>query len=319
MTRSSYHEGEQAVQRRSGEGHARWGSPMFGPEIPRGFVPFLAAQRMLIVGGPDADGAVWCSILTGDVGFATAVDEVTVLIDAVPVPGDPLDAALAEERDLGVLAVELEYRRRVRLNGRVRRSGRGLLLRTEQVLGNCPKYIQSRSVVAQADDPPAEVGRAQWSTQLTPAQQDWVAGADTFFIASHSPSHGADASHRGGGPGFVTVVDARRLVWPDYLGNSFYMTLGNIELNPVCGLLFVDWQRGDTLQLTGRARIDWDPARAEVVPDARRLVEFEADRVVHIPAACPLRWQLRSSSPVNPPVAPVPPPASGQRKPAAGA
>jgi predicted pyridoxine 5'-phosphate oxidase superfamily flavin-nucleotide-binding protein len=300
---SAYHEGEQAVQRLAGEGHEGWGSPMFGPEIPRGFVPFLQAQQMLIVGAPDGDGAVWCGILTGPTGFATALDELTVRIDAVPGPGDPLGPALHEERPFGVLAIEPHRRRRIRLNGRARREGARLLMRTEQVLGNCPKYIQARDLVVEAGQAP---GEARWDTVLSPAQQDWIGAADTFFIASHSPRHGADASHRGGGAGFVTVLDERRLVWPDYFGNSFYMTLGNIELNPVCGLLFVDWERGDTLQLTGRGRIDWSGDRARPVPGALRLVEFEVDRVVQIPAASRLRWRYQSPSPVNPPVAPVP-------------
>jgi hypothetical protein len=49
-----------------------------------------------------------------------------------------------------------------------------------------------------------------------------------------------------------------RLAFPDYSGNRMFQTLGNLAVNPRAGLLFVDWETGSTLQLTGRAQIIWD-------------------------------------------------------------
>ena len=69
------------------------------------------------------------------------------------------------------------------------------------------------------------------------SQRAWVAAADTFFIASAAPGGGADASHRGGNPGFVRVRDAATLEWPDYSGNTMFNTLGNITADtpaPAC-------------------------------------------------------------------------------------
>ena len=96
--------------------------------------------------------------------------------------------------------------------------------------------------------------------------------------------------------------DERRLSFPDYAGNTMFMTLGNLAANPRAGLLFLDWERGDTLQLSGRAVVDWSPERAAALPGAERVVDFEVDAVVRAPRALPLRWALEERSRFNPPV-----------------
>lgn len=299
MSKSAQHEGEQAVQRRAGEGAPDWGSPMFGPEIPFGFGHFMAEQRLAAIGAADDDGSIWATALTGAAGFIETIDNRTIVLHTAPPVGDPLRAILDTERDLGMVVMSPQTRRRVRVNGRAIRDGDRVVVRTDQVLGNCPKYLQTRTV---AEVLPAQgESTTTTGTELDDEAQRWIAGADTFFIASRSPEHGADASHRGGLPGFVTVAGPNKLVWPDYTGNSFYMTLGNMELNPRCGLVFLDWERGHTLQLTGTGRIDWSEPHARAVPGALRLVEFDVERVVRVDHASPLRWELRAYSSNNPP------------------
>lgn len=127
-----------------------------------------------------------------------------------------------------------------------------------------------------------------------------IAKADTFFVASAHAGGSLDVSHRGGNPGFVHVLDDQRLAWPDYVGNSFYMTLGNLALNPHAGLLILDWESGDTLQLSGTAAVDWSPERAAAIPGARRVVDFAVERVVEIAGAHSLRWKLEALSRFNP-------------------
>ncbi|RKT74600.1 hypothetical protein DFJ66_7963 [Saccharothrix variisporea] len=293
------HAGEQEMQRKAGEGGPHWGSPMFDGDIPPGFRAFMAAQRLVAISGEDADERVWCTVLSGPPGFVDAVDERTVVLHAVPPDGDPLAEAFREPRDIGVVVMSPETARRVRVNGKATRDGDRLVVRTEQVLGNCPKYLQVRDVTAVVADPP---GPARVGAALTPAQRAWVESADTFFIGSRSPADGADASHRGGLPGFVTASAPDRLSWPDYPGNSFFMTLGNIELNPKAGLVFLDWATGSTLQVTGRCGVDWRARRAAALPGAQRVVDFHVERVVQIDGASPLRWSAPRYSRFNPPV-----------------
>ncbi|WP_051698708.1 PNPOx family protein [Streptomyces albus] len=289
------HHGEQAVQRRVGEGGPRHGSPMFGPRIPPGHGEFLAGCRMVVLGSVDGTGAVWATLLTGERGFARPLDETFLAVAALPAQGDPLRQALEETRPGGLLVLDPERARRVRFNGPVRREGEGLLMRTEQVLRNCAKYIQQREPLP---DGPARVpARSGSGTGLTAEQRRWIARCDTFFVASHSPAHGADASHRGGRPGFVTVDGERHLSWPDYRGNSFYMTFGNLELDARCGLLFVDWESGHTLQVTGECHVDWQDRSA---PGARRTVHFTVHRVTETQHATRLRWRLAAYSSSNP-------------------
>jgi hypothetical protein len=291
-----HHEGERAVQVNAGVTLDSWGSARVKAVIPPVAAQFLAAQRMVVIGAADDDGALWASPLAGPAGFITAPTDRTIIVDRLPAADDPLAGLFDTERDLGMIAVEPASGRRMRANGQGRREQDRLVVQTEQVYSNCRRYIQIRYPTG--DGPPVRTVRR--SAGLTAEQQRWIAAADTFFVTTQAAGLGADTSHRGGNPGFVTVVDQRQLAWPDYPGNLMYMTLGNIALDPRCGLLFADWEQGHTLQLTGRARTDWDPDRAAMIPGAQRMVDFEVDQVVQVDGGLGLRWSFGGYSRFNP-------------------
>ena len=281
-----YHPGERLSSRRAGvrEMADRIGRSI-GSTIPPAAWNFLRSQPLVVVGSVDAGGRVWASLLTGAPGLVQAVDENTVRINARPAAGDPLGDNLAANDAVGLIAIEFATRRRMRLNGKAEVGKDGAItIRAQQVYSNCPKYIQARRW---RERPPAADSTPMVRRQsiLSQDQQRWIRESDTFFIASHHPESGADASHRGGYPGFVHVLNDHLLVWPDYAGNTMFQTLGNISVNPQAGLLFVDFERGGTLQLTGRARILWDEERAAQFAGAERLVEFDVDEVVEIAGA----------------------------------
>jgi hypothetical protein len=282
------HVGEQAVQALAGEGGQFWGSPMFDGDIPPAFAAFLQAQPVVFVGAPDTAGDMWCGVLGDRPGFAQVVDPRSVVLDALPPPGDPLREAFADDTDIGMIAIDFARRRRVRYNGRARRVGDTLSVTTEQVLGNCPKYIRPRLGIL--GDSALRAGAAEVTDRLTPGQMEWIGSVDTFFISSRAAGLGADASHRGGPPGFVSVAGATVITWPDFVGNSFYMTFGNAHLDDRAGVLFVDWETGTTLQLTGRLGLDWGSGQALRGLEAQRLVRFEVRRVVRIEGGCAVRW-----------------------------
>jgi predicted pyridoxine 5'-phosphate oxidase superfamily flavin-nucleotide-binding protein len=296
------HEGERRVQRRAGvlEKAERVAAQIIRSDVPPIAAGFLAEQVMIVVAHRDPAGAVWASALSGPAGFARALDERTVRIDALPVEGDALGPSLrGGPIALGMQAIEPETRRRMRFNGPGEVRGSSLWLRTDEVYSNCSKYISTRRHVA----PVAALARrgAERSSQLSARQRAFVAGADTFFIATSHATTGADASHRGGSPGFVRVDDASHLTWADYKGNSLFMTLGNIELDPHAGLLFCDWDTGDVLQLSGTATIDWDEARAAAFPGGERLVRFAIEQVVVLRGVLGWRWELEEHSRFSPP------------------
>ena len=298
---STYHPGELSVQKQAG---VRQMADRIGRSIrsaiPPAALDFLSSQPMVVVGSVERDQRVWASLLTGAPGFLEAVKEQTLRIAARPSPGDPLGANLAENGQLGLIVIEFATRRRMRLNGRAEIGPDGVIyVHAQQVYANCPKYIQTRTWTLKAPEPQVSpiVHR---QTCLVEEQQQWIREADTFFIASHHSDGGADASHRGGNPGFVRLLSAHRLVWPDYPGNMMFHSLGNIAANPQAGLLFIDFETGRTLQLTGRARIIWDKERTAEFAGAERLVEFDIEEVVEIAGAHSLQWCFGGYSNFNP-------------------
>src|SRR5262249_47612767 len=146
---------------------------------------------------------------------------------------------------------------------------------------------------------PADGHLIAQGNQLNDDQQHWIVGADTFFIATAHPESGADASHRGGHPGFIHVESANRLIIPDYSGNKMFNTLGNIAVNPAAGLVFPDFERGRVLQLSGRARIVWDFDNEEF-PGAQRLLEFDVDKVIELDDPALKGYVFQGYSPFNP-------------------
>ena len=98
----------------------------------------------------------------------------------------------------------------------------------------------------------------------------------------------------------MRVVDDRHLAIPDYSGNNMFNTLGNIVANPRVGLLFIDFDSGRMLQLTGSARIDWNPARSSAIPGAERVVDFELNEAIDNPRGFALRYEFHEYSHFNP-------------------
>ena len=289
-----FHEGERAVQRRAGVDAkaARLGPRMIQETLSEDFASFLGGRPFVVVGSVDADGRAWASLLYGPPGFVATPTPGTVRIAALPAEADPLLLALrAGPAPLGMLAIEPASRSRIRVNGTAVLSPQGIVLSVQEVFGNCPKYIHRRAPVALLNGGRSgtEVRRAE---VLDAAALALVRAADTFFVATRHPVRGADASHRGGPPGFVAAdEDGRRLTFPDYQGNNMFQSLGNLSVDDAVGLLFVDWDTGSTLQLSGRGTVVWDAQRIAAWPGAQRLVDVEIEQVIEHEAAFPVRWE----------------------------
>ena len=308
---SRFHAGELAVQERAGvrERAAKVGGSIHGA-LPPAAVAFLEQRRFLVLATADHAGRPWTSILTGPPGFASAPDPLEVRIEGSPLPGDPLADNLRSGALAGLLAMDLATRRRMRANGRLQHAGgRPITIRVDQVYSNCPKYIQRRAV--EAGMPQGAPGPGRRARSLTEAQRAWIRRADSFFIATLHPDAGADASHRGGMPGFVSV-EGDRLVWPDYAGNMMYNTLGNIAVHPWAGLAVPDFGTGAVLQVTGRAAVAWDRISVADVAGAERLVELVVEDVVEIAGVLPPSPGVPDYSPFNPPVGRSMPSPGGQ-------
>ncbi len=302
---ATFHEGEIALQQRTGA-HARLAAA--GPRVIRDHMPqqhrdFFGQLPFLLTGLVDAQGQPWASVLAGPPGFAHSPDERSLRIEAFPGDEDPTRDALRNGAAIGLLGIEPHTRRRNRLNGWVSATDAGGFgVRVGQSFGNCPKYIQARQ--ASYGPAPAAAGTPEQLTGLDAAARNAVAQADTFFIASAhpqaastaAPALGVDVSHRGGKPGFVKVQGGTLTV-PDFAGNFFFNTLGNLLVQPRCGLLFIDYAGGGLLWLAARAEVVVDGAELRGFHGAQRMLRFHVEQARRLPQALPLTWSGGTEAP----------------------
>jgi predicted pyridoxine 5'-phosphate oxidase superfamily flavin-nucleotide-binding protein len=302
---SPFHAGERAIQARLGiaERMDLQGRRIIRPFLTEQHRSFFAQLAYVLVGSLDAQGHPWASILVGPPGFLASPEERTLEVSARPLPGDPLAGNLHEGMDIGVLGIDLATRRRNRLNGIVTGVRRGgFTVQVRQSFGNCPQYIQARHGEL---PPPGSRGPGAIApvAHFGAGEVAMITGADTFFIATayQAPSagmaSGVDVSHRGGRPGFVRIDDGQTLTIPEFSGNNHFNTLGNLEMNPQAGLLFVDFERGDLLMLSGTAEVIWDGEEIRRYAGAERLLRFQLRCGYLLSGALPIHWSAPEGSP----------------------
>jgi hypothetical protein len=299
---SAFHAGEIALQERTGARAQLQGvgARFIRDQMPDPHRELFAKLPTLFAGGLGTSGRPWASILFGPPGFVQSPDSRHLTIGALPLEGDPLRHGLVAGVPLGLLGIEPHTRRRNRVNGTVVDvNDQGFTVEVEQSFGNCPKYIQAR--VPRRVERGLHRGPAQrGGSMLAVPAQALVRSADTFYIATaaaqaraHGGAQGVDVSHRGGKPGFVRMTEEPGhtvLFAPDFRGNFLFNTLGNIAVNPRAGLLFIDYESGDLLQITGTAEIIWDEAQVHAYAGAQRLLRVTVESTVWSEAALPLQW-----------------------------
>ena len=260
---SPYHDGELQVQERVGVLHeGAQNARVIQDSIIKGALRFIGQLPMAVFGSLDQDKNVWASVFLGKPGFMQAEDERQVNFDLTTLaqnPHDPFWKNIQANPQVGMLAIELASRRRLRINGTITRESDALLqLQVKESYPNCPKYIQRRQVSTPLHDADMAPHISAQGDVLGSEERAIIAKADTFFVASVHPERGVDASHRGGNPGFVTLVDDRTLRIPDYPGNSMFNTLGNFTANPRAGLIFLDF-RSEERRVGKECRSRWSP------------------------------------------------------------
>lgn len=276
-----FHAGELAVQRKAGvEGQAARLARMLEPvALTGGIAGFLGDRTFPVIAGRDAGGCLWTSPLVGPPGFLEVQSDTTVAVHAEIPAVEPLHALGASQK-IGMTAIDFATRRRVRINGTLTLSGAGdLRVEVEQAYENCPQYIQSRLLTPDNHGLHRRDHIRHGST-LAPEDVELIRSADTFFLGTANPERGADASHRGGPPGFVRV-DGDGLWWPDYPGNNLFNSFGNLAMRPEASLLFFDFTTRRTLQLSGGVEIEWgEPGRPGDDGHTGRIAWFIPQRLV---------------------------------------
>ncbi|TXH80585.1 MAG: FAD-binding oxidoreductase [Rhizobium sp.] len=292
---SIWHPGEIALQETVGVRRVmeRQGAQVIRDHLidqHRLFFPLLPA---IVIGAVDQNGDVWATVREGQEGFLSVPDSKTLALDVTADDQDPAEAGLLDGCAVGLLGIQLGTRRRNRLNGIVRDRGvSGFSVSVRESYGNCPQYIQLRNY-AFATTPIGVKPSRQETNSLSEVHRALISASDTFFVASYvdrGDCRQGDVSHRGGKPGFVRIDRDGSLTVPDFAGNLYFNTLGNILLSGRAGLCFPDFESGALLQITGRAEVLLDSPEVALFQGAERLWRVYPERVIYRPGALALRW-----------------------------
>ncbi|WP_233268305.1 pyridoxamine 5'-phosphate oxidase family protein [Pantoea sp. BAV 3049] len=272
-----FHPGEQLAQDKAG--YERVKAALY-PAMPEQHRLFYQGLHLFYLSVQDEEGYPVAALIQGEAGFLQTPDDTHLEIPLAAVEAVPWLPRLQPGMLLGGLGLDLSNRRRNRVNGVIESLSDGKLsLRVQESFGNCPKYIQRRLL------PGADLRRKLEVERLNCLDADaryLISAADTFFVASHAQRQnetgGADISHRGGVPGFVQIKQGKLLI-PDYSGNRYMNTLGNLLIEPRCALLIMDFHQGAALHIQGRAEVLWhEPVRGLV----ERYWTVEPERILRI-------------------------------------
>jgi len=300
-----YHDGEQWVQRKVGEQEiANRNGRVIHSGMLVNAIPFVEQQPFVVLSYLNNEEYPLVSILSGKPGFMKS-DEQLLRMDRSKMKlnkFDPVWNHLSEGALTGFLWIDLASRRRLRASGNVYAiDAQQLQFGIDLSYPNCPKYIQRRvpSFVEQnlySPDQSFQSGKILGEEQRMLLNQ-----ADTVFVGSYYKDSGVDASHRGGKPGFIKILNKQSLRFPDYSGNSMYNTLGNFVRNPLAGLIVPDFQSGATLQLTGQVEIHWSLDNEDLPTGGTgRYWDFHIEHWTHINNAIPFQWEFLDYSPFHP-------------------
>jgi len=303
MTREVFHSGEVAVQARAGERTiAQRREAMVLDRLNEAAAAVVARQGVVAVGAAALDGSIWASLWCDAPGFlrANATGDVLEIRRAIEL-ADPVRSNVRSNDPLGMLVIDLEARRRLRINGIVGHVDDSFIeLHVREAFGNCQKYIQRR-VREDGAALASSASGVERGDSLDGNRRRLIARADTCFVASVHPERGIDTSHRGGAPGFARVMSDHVLRIPDYAGNSMFQTLGNFEVDARAGVAFIDFERRRVLSASGHAELDFredDPVHP--TGGTGRYWTFSIDRWVEFSLPGTMTWTLVEQSPFNP-------------------
>jgi predicted pyridoxine 5'-phosphate oxidase superfamily flavin-nucleotide-binding protein len=300
-----FHEGERSLHEKLGIGERlhELGLRMIRDHMPDQHREFFAGLGSVHIGAVDGTGHPWAVMRVGDTGFMSSANDKTLTISSSPLSGEPKDLDLSVGAKVSVVGIEFETQRRNRLNATIETTDNGKLsFHVDQSYGNCPKYIQIRTKTPAGATQPKP---ALTSQSLSAIDKDQISKADTLLIASRAaelnddPRAGVDINHRGGMPGFVTVLDDTTIQFPDYRGNNFYNTYGNILTDNRVGLQFVDLETGTLLNIKGRAELVEGINTGEL-PLMGRGLRIRIEAVTRAQGALPYRYEFGQYSDRNP-------------------
>ncbi|GAM34422.1 hypothetical protein TCE0_015r01995 [Talaromyces pinophilus] len=298
---------------------------------------FMVPRAPLIgLGALDDDGRPWSTVWGGETGFSSVIDTDIVgmraLVDRVH---DPVVQSLfgnsketdgsairvnGQDKMISGVTIDLENRKRVKLYGKVimgtledpedegksglvgKRGHAQLVVKIEESLGNCPKYLHKKHIVPAIPQPKL----ISTSPQLSPQAMELINKADCFFISSYHQNTDMDTNYRGGPSGFVRIIsnppEGAVLVYPEYSGNRLYQSLGNLMMNHRAGLVFPDFETGDAIYMTVETEILINDDADAILPRSNLAVKMTVVEARYVEKALGFRGIPVDISPYTPSV-----------------
>ncbi len=306
MKKTHFHQGELEIQNK----YNIWHDPALAERLLKDhivaqLIPFIEKQSTIILSSLDVNGNIWASMLLGNEGLVKVKEQKQIAINLNKLKSTSSDILfdnLKKESKIGVLFIDTASRTRYRLNGDASLFSDKIEVTITEAYPNCPKYIQQRVPVFA--DTPSKLGvETSKGALLNDFHKQWIKKADTFFMGSMNKAGDMDASHRGGATGFVEILDDGALKIPDYIGNNLFNTLGNFIQVPKAGLLFIDFEKGHSLQLTGETELVFDQEASidlEKTMGTGRYWLFKTTQWIQTKFHNKIDWKLISFSPFNP-------------------
>jgi uncharacterized protein len=115
--------------------------------------------------------------------------------------------------------------------------------------------------------------------RFTADDRAFIERMDMFFMATVDASGQPTCSYKGGDPGFVSVIDDRTLIFPNYDGNGMYLSMGNLADTHGIGMLFIDFEHQRRMRVDGVASFTSDDALIRRFPGAQFVVQVAAHRI----------------------------------------
>lgn len=119
-------------------------------------------------------------------------------------------------------------------------------------------------IIHAIDEIRADIGEAHPHVQkkvisiIDEHARSFIAKSPLFFFSTSNANGSSDVSPRGDAAGFVRVLDERRFIFPERLGNRRLDSMQNLLTNPEVGLLFIIPGVEMVLRVNGRAWLTKD-------------------------------------------------------------
>ncbi|MCB9742920.1 MAG: pyridoxamine 5'-phosphate oxidase family protein [Alphaproteobacteria bacterium] len=136
-----------------------------------------------------------------------------------------------------------------------------------------------------------------WGQDLTPELMAYVEARDSFFLSTASADGQPYVQHRGGPPGFLSVLDPRTLAFADYAGNRQYISVGNLSENDRVMLLLMDLPARRRLKIWGRAELVEGEAPPALAPALQASAGARVERLLLIHVET---WDLNCPQHITP-------------------